>query len=536
MHQPKVFLVIMDGWGHSPIKKGNAIANANVKTFNNLWSNYPHLLLNAFGQSVGLPWGSIGSSEVGHTSIGSGKLIRQELALIDREIESGSFYNNAILKQFVSDVKKAGKPVHLIGLVSNGGVHSNISHIYSSLELFKRNGITNNIYVHVITDGRDTAPKSALTYVKELQNQIRRLKINAKIATIVGRYYAMDRDSRWDRTKKSYLAMTKNEGSQENDPIAAIKKQYEAGTSDEFIKPIIIKNKKSNFSISKLFKKNETVEETTKIIDGDFLYFFNIRPDRMRQICEMFLFDKNELGTLAFKKSKILTLTTYNEFFNVDVPYPSEKIKFPLAKLLSNHGVRQGHFAETEKYAHVTYFFNGGNSTPNKNEYWEMVPSPKVATYDMKPEMSAAQITRKVLDFVQKKKLDFVLINYANCDMVGHTGKFEKVVKAAETVDEQLAILLKKFPDSTFLITADHGNAECMIHPETGEIDKMHSVNPVPFIIVSKKYQINSKIKQDNTEASGILADITPTVLELFDIKKTPEMNGVSLLGSVDDK
>ena len=529
MYNPKVILVIMDGWGYSPVKKGNAILEAKTPNFDYLWNNYSHTLLNAFGENVGLPWGSIGSAEVGHTSIGSGRLINQELSLIDKEVANGNFYTNRKILKIIDDTKKSGCSIHLAGLVSKGGVHSQMEHLFALLRLFKAKGLTSNIFIHVFTDGRDTSPSSAVQYIAELQKVIKKLGLNAKITTLSGRFFAMDRDNRWDRTKKAYLTMTELLGKHSSDPISALKEQYDKKVSDEFIEPIIIDQKESSSLISKLLGKKPEALRTGRIEENDSLIFFNIRPDRMRQISEMFLFERKDLGTSPVSKLKVLTLTTYNKYLPVEVAYPSEIIENPLAKILSDHGVRQGHFAETEKYAHVTYFFNGRNPEPYPKETWHLVSSPKVLTYDLKPEMSASQLTKEILKSVDEEKLDFVLINYANADMVGHTGIFPKVVAAVEAVDEQIGTLLKTFTKSTILVTADHGNAECMIHPETGEIDKTHTVNPVPFIIVNDQFKKKNNPGEE-PKSTGILADIAPTVLHFFNLEKDKNMNGISLI------
>lgn len=534
MHKPKVILAILDGWGYSTTHKGNAIWKAKTPTFDYFWDNYSHILLSAFGESVGLPWGSIGSSEVGHTSIGSGRLIHQELSLIDKEVASGDFFRNKILSDYISKAKRSKKPIHLVGLTSKGGVHSELRHLYALFKLFKLARFKQDIFIHAITDGRDTSPESALQYLDDIQSSIRKNRINAKIATITGRYYAMDRDSHWERTKSAYEIFTKKEGHISPSYKEAILKSYEDKIFDEFIKPTKI-DLSASFpkGFLKFFKKG-TPPVSANISDGDNIIFFNIRPDRMRQITEMFLFPKKEIGTEPVKDANILTLTTYDEFLPVVVPYPAQIISDPLAKVLSDHGVHQGHFAETEKYAHVTYFFNGGNSMPNKNESWNLVSSPNVATYDLEPEMSAKEITDKVFEVVEREKLDFVLINYANADMVGHTGVFEKVVEAVEVIDKELKRLSEFLPESTLMITADHGNAECMFHSETGEVDKKHTVNPIPFIMVNDKYKIK---KSNNISAHGavvgILADIAPTILELFSIEKPNDMNGISLINSL---
>ncbi len=528
----------MDGWGYSPVHEGNAIWAAKTPTYDELWKNYSHLLLNAFGENVGLPWGSIGSSEVGHTAIGSGKLIFQELSLIDKEIVDKSFYKNSNLVNYFSKAKKQGD-IHLIGLISNGGVHSHIQHLYSLLAMAKKQGFKKNVFIHMITDGRDTSPKSALQFVDDLNRFLKRQKITAKIVTIAGRYYSMDRDNRWDRTKKSFVAMTKGEGQVYASAEEAIKASYDKNITDEFIEPAIISNEqitKESFWSKFFGKKIEAPKEgnSGNIKPRDNLIFFNTRPDRMRQLVEIFLFKKNELGTTPPEKLNVMTLSTYNEFLPVAVAYPTKKIDSPLAKILSDNKFTQGHFAETEKYVHVTYFFNGGNSKPFPGEKWILVPSQKVATYDKKPQMSASEITSSVLKTLEKDKLDFVLINYANADMVGHTGDFKAAIIAIETIDQQLKRLREALPDSTLIITADHGNAECMIHPETGEIDKHHTVNPVPFIIVDDKFKASSE-NNSGSEPAGILADIAPTVLYFYGLKKSPEMNGVSLIKNLSE-
>lgn len=528
MHNPKVILVIMDGWGYSPVKTGNAVFEAKTPVFDQLWTNYSHTLLNSFGENVGLPWGAIGSSEVGHTSIGSGRLVNQEISLIDKEIGNGNFFKNKEILKLIDETAKSGRSLHLAGLVSDGNVHSNMSHLFALLKILKSRKFHFPIFIHAFTDGRDTSPESALQYLNELEKQIKKTGVNAKIATVIGRYFAMDRDNRWDRTKKAYLAMTELSGKHVSNIKEAISMAYDQKITDEFIEPTIIDFKPEKNFLSSMLKR-KTEYKSGKIEDGDGIIFFNIRPDRMRQISELFLFKRKDQQTLPLKNLNIVTLTTYNQYLPVQVAFPSEVFDHPLAKVLSEHGVIQGHFAETEKYAHITYFFNGGNPEPFPGESWHLVPSPKVATYDIEPEMSAAKITDQVLKEVEEKKMDFVLINYANADLVGHTGIFNKVVIAVETIDGELARLKEHFPESTLVITADHGNAECMIHPETGEVDKRHTVNPVPFILISKEFKKSSNIN-DVPSATGILADIAPTILHFFDIKPPTEMTGISLI------
>lgn len=534
MHNPKLFLIILDGWGYSPIHKGNAIWSAKTPTFDYLWKTYSHTLLNAFGANVGLPWGAIGSSEVGHTSIGTGILIHQELSLVDKEIADGNFFKNKDLLDFSSSINPKTNSIHLIGLVSDGGVHSHMSHIYAILKFLKDQHFNGGIFMHVITDGRDVSPQSAVQYIEELEKEIKKMHSTAMISTVSGRYYAMDRDSRWDRIKKSYNVMTGQSPEFFNDYEELIKSNYANKVTDEFIKPGAIKLNPKKSGLLNIFDKKEDLSADGFIHPNDGIIFFNIRPDRMREIVEMFIFEKKEIGTKPIKGAKILTLTTYDELLPAKILYPSKKFDNPLSKILSDEGLKQGHFAETEKYAHVTYFFNGGNPTPYKNETWKLVHSPDVTTYDLKPEMSADGITKNIFDGISKQNLDFVLINYANADMVGHTGEFNKVVLAIETIDKQLKKIVDRYEGkSTIIITADHGNAECMIHPETGEIDKKHTVNPVPFIIINDDFKLKKSIDDESLQPAGILADIAPTILELLDIKKASSMTGVSFVRSL---
>lgn len=534
MHKPKVMLVVLDGWGYSPVHEGNAIWSAKTPTFDYLCEHYDHILLNAFGENVGLPWGSIGSSEVGHSAIGAGKLIFQELSMIDKEISNRDFFKNKIILDFINETSKSGGDIHLVGLVSNGGVHSHIEHLYGLLEMLKQRSFKANVFIHMISDGRDTGPEEALEFVGDVNKAIRRSKLNAHIASISGRYYAMDRDNRWERTKKAYLAITEGEGEVFDSAEEVIKSSYEKNISDEFIVPALIKiESKRSGLIGKIFnkKKNSEDKKLGTVKAGDSVIFFNTRADRMRQTPEMFLFARDDVKTKPKEKLNVMTMATYNEFLPVKVAYPTEKVLNPLARILSDHKLKQGHFAETEKYVHVTYFFNGANPDKFPGESWNIVSSPKVATYDLKPEMSAKEVTDKVIQVTNKEKLDFVLINYANADMVGHTGVFKAVVKAVEALDKELKRLLEYTPETTIIITADHGNAECMVHPETGEIDKHHTVNPVPMIIVNPDFVRKSE-QSEELEPTGILADIAPTILNFFGIAQPTGMNGVSLINN----
>jgi len=532
MHQPKVILIIMDGWGYSPVRKGNAIAQAKTPHFDRLWGSYPHTLLNASGESVGLPWGEVGSSEVGHVCLGSGRLIYQDLPRISKAIASGDFYENKIFLETLNHAKKNKSSLHLFGLVSAGGVHSHIDHLFALLKLIKKQNFNGPSFIHMVADGRDTPPKTAQLYLNKVEQSIKALHLETKIATVIGRYYAMDRDSHWERTFAAYKALV-NGGEQANSATEAILNAYARGETDEFIKPTIILSRKeiSKGFLANLFKKAAQKEErspTGLIQDNDAIIFFNFRPERMRQLLETFLLPQaNFPAKKLLHNLHITTMVDYEPNLPLHVAFPMEKIENPLAKILSDHHIRQLHIAETEKYAHATYYFNGGRPKPYKDEDWVVIPSPRVPTYDLKPEMSAPKITDKIFQLLETKKYDFILINFANADMVGHTGKLKAGIKAIEAIDKQLGRLTHKLPNTTFLITADHGNAEEMRNPETNEIDTAHSIRPVPFILAAPKY----KKKQPPVEPSptGILADVAPTVLSLLNIEIPEEMTGVNL-------
>lgn len=531
MHIPKMVLVILDGWGYSKQEEGNAIFLANTNNFNTLWNTYPRALLHAFGKSVGLPWGATGSSEVGHKSIGSGKKIAQEYSKIDEEITSKEFFNNKKLEAFLKKLKKKGGGLHLIGLLSDGGVHSHTDHLCAILEFCKNKHFTDNIFLHIITDGRDCDSQSAKKFLVPLRNQIKYLGVNVTFATVSGRLYAMDRNNNWDRTERAYQCMTKGIGAKAESIDAAIDQSYAHEVTDEFIEPMVLdfKRKDQGGFWNKISGKKKT--NTNDIIrEGDGVLFYNIRADRMRQIVQMFLGKVKKSTAEAIKGIDIMTMITYDYDFPVSVIYPTEKIKKCLAKLISDNGYTQGHFAETEKYAHVTYFFNGSNPEPFSGEEWHLIPSPNVKTYDMKPEMSAREITDKVFSVLAEKNLDFVLINYANADMVGHTGDMEATIKAVECLDKEIARLAEAFKDTTMIITADHGNADYMLDPDFHEVQKVHSTNPVPFILVNKKLKDAGLV----LNSEGILADITATIIELFGFEKPSQVVGISLMYNYD--
>ncbi|KKQ17517.1 MAG: 2,3-bisphosphoglycerate-independent phosphoglycerate mutase [Berkelbacteria bacterium GW2011_GWA1_36_9] len=518
MYQPKVILIVMDGWGYSEVKEGNAIALAKAPNFEYLWQNYPHALIEAAGEPVGLPWGNVGSSEVGHTCLGSGRIINQDLPRVTKAITSGLFFKNPVLLEALNFTKKNNSSLHFTGLVSAGGVHSHINHLFALLELLKQNHFQQPSFIHMFTDGRDTPIKTALLYVNKLNEKIKVLGLNTQIATVVGRYYAMDRDSHWERTFSAYNCMVLGKGEVADSPGEAVLRAYVRGETDEFIKPTTITGQ---------------TREQGLIKDNDAMIFFNFRPERIRQLVETFILPQQNFPDKKLLKNLfVASLVEYEKSLPIRIVLPSEKIENPLAKMISAQNLKQLHIAETEKYAHITYFFDGGNPVPFSGEEWKVIPSPKVKTYDLKPEMSAVKVTDEIFRRAKEKQYDFILINYANADMVGHTGNLPAAIKAVETIDQELGRLTKQFKESIFLITADHGNAEKMINVETGQIDTEHSVLSVPFMLVGPQYKRNAP-EDDGTKPIGILADIAPTILDILRIDAPPEMTGYSLLDAL---
>lgn len=489
-----------------------------------LYDEYPTLALQASGEAVGLPWGEMGNSEVGHLNLGAGKIIYQSLPRISRSISDGSFFANAAFQKAVKQVKKNDSKLHLLGMVSNGGVHSSIDHLFALLELCQKEQLK-EVYIHVILDGRDTTRDSGATFVQKLLDKIKELGIG-KIASLSGRYYAMDRDNRWDREEKAYRAIALGEAERyATDPIALIKESYTQENYDEEFIPSVIGAKG---------------KPTATINEGDAVIFFNFRPDRARQLTKVFSvksfkqFDREYIKNLVF-----VTMTEYDKALPVDVAYPPELITNPIARVVSDAGLKQLHIAETEKYAHVTYFFNGGNEDPYKGQDNELIPSPKVASYDQQPEMSAPGVTEKLLKHIESNKYDFIVVNYANPDMVGHTGNYDATVKAITTVDALLKKIVSTVlaKDGLIFISADHGNAEQMINPQTGQMDKEHTVNPVPFVAISnewKGHQLYKDLIQNHDlstlQPTGILSDVPVTVLTYMGIKPPEEMTGNNLL------
>ena len=505
MPNKPLVLIIMDGWGVRESSDNNAVKLAKSQIVNTLAKEYPSTTLGCSGGSVGLPEGQMGNSEVGHLNIGAGRIVYQELTRITKSIKDGDFFNNKALLDAINNVRKSRSALHVMGLVSDGGVHSDNKHLYAILELAKRSNI-NNVYIHCFMDGRDTPPESGKKYIEELQSKINDLKIG-KIATIIGRYYAMDRDKRWERVELAYDAMSSGIGLSEKDPVQAMQNAYNRKETDEFIKPIIIKG-------------------SPLISDNDSLIFFNFRGDRAREITRCFTDDKFDgFERKCHPKVHFVCLTQYDITIKASIAYSPQELKNILSEVFSKKGLKQLRIAETEKYAHVTFFFNGGVEKPYPNEDRILIPSPKVATYDLKPEMSAYEVTDRVLKEIESGKYDVVIMNYANCDMVGHSGILKAAIAAVEAVNisvGRVEELVKKLGGIT-MITADHGNAEQMYDTTTHGPHTAHTCNKVPFILISDKKDL--KLRND-----GILADIAPTILELLGIEKPKEMTGRSLI------
>lgn len=506
MRKKPLMLIILDGYGIGEKKDSNAAFLAKTPILDELFENYPLSTLSASGSSVGLPDGQMGNSEVGHLNIGSGRIIYQDLTRISKSIEDGEFFQNEILLKAMQEAKKNGTALHLIGLLSQGGVHSHRDHLYGLLEMAKEEGLE-KVYIHAIMDGRDVSPDAGLKDMKDLEEKIAEIGVGA-VATVSGRYYAMDRDRRWERTKLAYDAFVCGIGNRATDPCQAIEESYKNAIFDEFILPTVI------------CKDGEPVG---KIGTDDSLIFFNFRPDRVRQIVRTFAEDEfNNFPIAENFKGYIATMTQYDVTIpNVYVAFQETIPNNTLGEYLSKQGLSQLRIAETEKYAHVTFFFNGGVEVPYENEDRLLIASPKVATYDLMPEMSAIEVTDNVIDAIKKEKYDFIVLNFANCDMVGHTGMMEAAIKAVETVDCSLGKILKvlKEKDGCALITADHGNCEEMFDEE-GRAITSHTTNLVPLILYNFEASLDS----------GILADLAPTILELLELEKPVEMTGRSLI------
>lgn len=511
--QGPLALVIIDGWGYSPNREGNAIALASTPYYDQLTDAYPHTLLEASGTRVGLPAGVMGNSEVGHLNIGSGRVIRMDVSRVDYEISTGGFFKNEALVATMEGGKERNKALHLMGLVSDGQVHSSIEHLYALLRMAKMHGL-DRVYIHCFLDGRDTPPKSADKYIAILQNKIEEIGCG-RIASIVGRYYAMDRDKRWERTKRAYDLLIKSEGERASDPVSAIRSSYERGVTDEFVEPIVITEPNG--------------EPVATIQDGDAVIFFNFRPDRARQLTRALAVPAfNEFPVPSRPKIDFVCFTVYDRTFPLKVAFSPQEHERVLAEVWADLRVRNYRLAETEKYAHVTYFFNGGVESQYPSEHRLLVPSPKIATYDLQPEMSAFKVTKEVLDGIKDSDTDVFVINFANPDMVGHTGKLDKTIEACRHVDTCLGWITKTIMQARgiTIITADHGNAEQMINAETGQPHTAHTTNPVPFHLIDPESR-GVKLRE-----GGALEDVAPTLLGLLDIAQPKEMTGRDLRNS----
>ena len=510
MSKKPTVLMILDGYGLNDSTKGNAVAEGRTPVMDKLMAECPFVKGNASGMAVGLPEGQMGNSEVGHLNMGAGRIVYQDLTKITKSIQDGDFFENKALLEACKNVKKNGQALHLMGLVSDGGVHSHNTHIYGLLELAKRQGIE-KVYVHCFLDGRDTPPASGIEYVKELEEKMKEIG-TGEVASVMGRYYAMDRDNRWDRVEKAYRALTAGEGETAASGTEGIQASYDKDVTDEFVLPTVV-------------QKNGIPVGTVK--DNDSVIFFNFRPDRAREITRTFCdeeftgFDRG-----ARVKTIFVCFTDYDVTIgNKLVAFVKDEITNTFGEFLASHGMKQARIAETEKYAHVTFFFNGGVEEPNEGEDRILVKSPKVATYDLKPEMSAYEVCDKLVEAIKSDKYDVIIINFANPDMVGHTGIEAAAIKAVEAVDQCVgrAVDAVKEMDGQMFICADHGNAEQLIDDVTGEPFTAHTTNPVPFILVNADPAY--KLRE-----GGCLADIAPTLIEMMGMEQPKEMTGKSLI------
>ena len=509
MIRPRPFvLIILDGWGYRAEREANAIALALTPNYTQLLKEHPWTLVYTSGERVGLPAGLMGNSEVGHLNIGAGRIVHQEITRIDASILRGEFFKHPLLL----DLMKHGREsrLHLLGLLSDGGVHSHQEHLYALLRMARENGVR-DVFVHVFLDGRDTPPTKGVEYLAALEQKMRDYSVGT-IATVSGRYYAMDRDNRWDRIQKAYDAMVNGEGRKARDPIAAVKDSYNQRVTDEFVLPIVI--------------TDERGQPTAQVRSGDAVMFYNFRADRARQTTRAL----TEVGLDKFprrnfpEKLHFVSMTRYDRTFTLPYVFPPQELGHILASVMTDLNLRNLRVAETEKYAHVTYFFNGGVEKPYPGEDRILVPSPKVATYDLKPEMSAAGVKDAVVKAVNEGTFDVMIVNFANADMVGHSGKLEAAIKAVETVDACLGEIYKavRAKGGAMIVTADHGNAELMIDPETGGPHTAHTTNPVPLILIAD--QPPARLSE-----GGALADIAPTLLGVMGIPQPPEMTGHDL-------
>ena len=512
MSKQMTALIIMDGFGINPAKEGNAIYAAGTPNLDRLLQKFPLTQLGASGMDVGLPDGQMGNSEVGHLNMGAGRIVYQEFTRITKDIQDGEFFKKEPLIWAMDTVKENSGSLHLMGLLSDGGVHSHNAHLYALLEMAKQRGVK-KVYVHCLLDGRDVPPTSGIEYVRQLEEKIREIGVG-QIASIQGRYWGMDRDNIWDRVEKGYNAIALGEGVEEQDPVAAVQHSYDNGKTDEFMLPTVI-------------EKNGQPVATVQ--PGDSVIFFNFRPDRARQITRAFIMPDFQgfARKRGFIPVQFVSMTQYDETFTgLKVVNPPEELKNTLAQYLSSLGKTQAHIAETQKYAHVTFFFNGGVEAPNPGEERFLIDSPKIATFDLQPEMSAPAVTKKALELIDSGKYDVMILNYANCDMVGHTGVMEAAEAAVKEVDKDVGLLVDEIlkQGGRAFVTADHGNADQMIDPETHEPFTAHTTNPVPFIACDEAL-IGKQLR-----AGGRLADIAPTMLDSMGVPVPAEMTGKSLI------
>ncbi len=520
MRPRPVVLAILDGWGIAPKSQGNAIANAATPNFDRMVTTYPAMTLRASGDEVGLSWGEMGTSEVGHLNLGTGRIFYQTLPRINKAIDDGSFFKNQTLLEAADYVKKNKSSLHLMGLVSNGRVHTTIEHLYALLKFAKEQKLK-KVFIHVFLDGRDTIYNSGEGFVKKLQAKIKEYGVG-KIATLSGRFYAMDRDNRWDRTEKAYRAIAEGKSEEYfSDPLEAIRASYEKEVFDEEFVPVVIVERRKPVAV---------------LEENDAIIFFNYRADRAREMTKAFVlenFDKFQRDNF-FPNLFFATMTEYERGLPVKVVFSPEEIKICLAKVLSDAGLKQLHIAETEKYAHVTFFFNGMREEEYPGEDRIIVPSPRVASYDKKPEMSARIISERVVKEIMAQKYDFIVVNFANADMVGHTGNYEATREAVEVVDKCLGEIADvTLPmGGVMVITADHGNAEETVNLETGKMDKEHSTNSVPLILAGKEFEGQGAPDADLslTNPVGVLADVAPTILKIMAIRQPDEMTGTALI------
>ena len=507
MANTPIVLCVLDGWGISPREEGNAIALADTPVTDMLLEKYPHSRLDGSGAAVGLPDGQMGNSEVGHTNLGAGRIVYQDFTRISKSIKDGDFFTNPVLLEAVQ--KGRENALHLIGLVSDGGVHSHMEHLQALVQLARRQGIE-RLYIHAIMDGRDTPPSSGAGYLRQLSEFLDQEGVGA-VATVTGRYFAMDRDKRWDRVEKAFRAMALGQGTAAGaDPVEAIQAAYDAGETDEFIQPRVLQR---------------DGKPVATMRPDDAAIFFNFRPDRARELTQA-LADPSftEFERNGYEPVHYATMTQYDGTFPYPVAYPPQSLERILPEILAEKGMRQFRIAETEKYAHITFFFNGGREEAFAGEERVLIPSPReVSTYDEKPEMSAFEVTDELVARIQSGVYDFILVNYANHDMVGHTGNLKAAIAASEAIDQCLGRLYEavRAQEGTLMVTADHGNSEQMVDPDSGEIFTAHTTNAVHFILSDHR---------DRKLQDGILADVAPTVLDLLDIEKPVEMTGKSLI------